>query len=53
MVDEYALDQVLAWYERIEREVLEFSERVLLTTENETLKAPSIDLMSYGRMRAS
>ena len=42
MVDEYTFDQVFAWYERIEREVLEFSERVPLTAENETLKAPRL-----------
>jgi hypothetical protein len=41
MADEYTFDQVFAWYERIEREVLEF-EIVPLTAENETLKAPRL-----------
>jgi hypothetical protein len=42
VVDEHTLDQVLAWYERIEHEVLEFSESVPLTAENETLKVPRL-----------
>jgi len=39
-VDQFVADQVLCWYERLERSVLEFGERVPLTVENETLKSP-------------
>lgn len=39
-MDQYVADQVLCWYERLERSVLEFGEHVTLTSENETLKAP-------------
>lgn len=41
-MEEYIVDQVFAWYERIEREILDFSERVPLTIENETLKTPRL-----------
>lgn len=41
-MDDYTLDQVLVWYERIEREVLDISERVPLTLENESLKVPRL-----------
>jgi hypothetical protein len=41
-MDEYTVDQVFAWYERLEGEVLKFSEGVPLTIENETLKAPRL-----------
>jgi hypothetical protein len=39
-MDQFVANEVLRWYERLERSVLEFGERVPLTTENETLKAP-------------
>jgi hypothetical protein len=39
-MDQFVANEVLRWYERLERSVLEFGERVPLTVENETLKAP-------------
>ncbi len=39
-MDDYVADQVLRWYERLERGVLEFAEKVPLTQENENLRAP-------------
>jgi hypothetical protein len=39
-MDQFVADQVLSWYERLERSALEFGEHVPLTSENETLKAP-------------
>jgi hypothetical protein len=39
-MDQFVANEVLCWYERLERNILEFGERVPLTVENETLKAP-------------
>jgi hypothetical protein len=39
-MDQFVANEVLCWYERLERSVLEFGEGVPLTVENETLKAP-------------
>lgn len=39
-MDQFVADEVLRWYERLERIVLEFGELVPLTVENEALKAP-------------
>ncbi len=34
------MNQVLAWYERLERDTLEFGEKVPLTPQNESLQSP-------------
>ena len=39
-LDEYTADQLITWYERIEKGILLFGEHVPLTRENETLIAP-------------
>lgn len=39
-MDEFIANEVLCRYERLERSVLEFGERVPLTVENESQKAP-------------
>ena len=39
-MDQFVANEVLRWYERLEQSVMEFGERVPLTVENETLKAP-------------
>ncbi len=39
-MDEYVTDQVLCWYERIERGILDFMERVPLLPQNEDSPAP-------------
>ena len=39
-MDQFVANEVLCWYERLERSVLKFGEGVPLTVENETLKAP-------------
>lgn len=39
-MNQFVADQVLCWYERLERSVLEFAQYVPLTSENERLKAP-------------
>ena len=41
-MDEYVGDQVLQWYERIERHVVAFAEQVPLTAENENLAVPTL-----------
>jgi hypothetical protein len=41
-MDQFVADQVLSWYERLERSVLDFGERVPLAVENEALKAPML-----------
>lgn len=39
-MNEYVADQVLRWYERLERDILDFAEHVPLTPQNEDLQAP-------------
>ena len=39
-MDQFVANEVLRWYERLERIVLEFGERVPLTVENKAFKAP-------------
>ncbi|MFQ5882784.1 MAG: hypothetical protein ACE5I9_10000 [Candidatus Methylomirabilales bacterium] len=40
MMDEYIAEQVLRWYERIERGILEFAEQIPLVPQNEGLEVP-------------
>ncbi len=39
-MDEYAADQVIRWYERLERSIIDFADRVPLTSQNDALQAP-------------
>lgn len=41
-MDEYVASEVLRWYERLERKILEFAEHVPLTPQNEDIQSPSL-----------
>ena len=41
-MDDYVADQVLQWYERLERGIMDFAKHVPLTSQNEDIQAPSL-----------